>query len=133
MSCSYDAAVQLIDGAVLPAQFQHEELDRDLVWELIGKTVCRRIDDLDNPWAQRVTIDFSDGKPKLAQEVRAPKGVDPAMSNEDIHQKRKLIPEGIFDGGKQKKIEDLVLNIKDVEDIAELGHLMAGVTANHIA
>lgn len=57
--------VQLIDSQVLLAQCRHEELGRDLVWEVMGKTVCRQTDDLDNPWAQRVTIDFNNRKPSL--------------------------------------------------------------------
>jgi aconitate decarboxylase len=118
---------------VLPAQFRHEQLDRDEVWELIRKTQCRQVDDFDSPWTQRVTIDFRDEKPTLVKIVKAPKGIDPAMSNEEILQKWRLAMETVIDLERRKKIEDLVLNMQTVENIVDLGQLMAGATANPIA
>ncbi len=133
MNCAYTAAVQLIDNVVLPAQFRHEQLDRDEVWEQIRKTQCRQVDDFDSPWTQRVTIDFRDEKPTLVKIVKAPKGIDPAMSNEEILQKWRLAMETVIDFERRKKTEDLVLNIQTVENIVDLGHLMAGATTNPIA
>lgn len=132
MSCSYIAAVQLVDGMVTPAQFRHRQLDRDELWRLIKKTECRRVDDLDNPWAQRVTLEFGDGQPALVQIVSAPKGVKPALSNEEIRQKWRLITQGVISDERREKIENVVLNIEDVADIVTLGPFMAEMTANAV-
>ncbi|KAI9783318.1 MAG: hypothetical protein M1816_001416 [Peltula sp. TS41687] len=53
MGCAYVSAVQFVDGDVLPAQFRYQELDRDLLWEVLGRTMCTQLDGLDNKWAQR--------------------------------------------------------------------------------
>ena len=133
MNCAYIAAVQLVDGMVTPAQFRQGMLDRDLVWDLIGKTVCKQADDLGGAWAQRITIEFGDDAPTLVQVVQTPKGVNPEMSNEDILDKWRLITKGVIDDMRRAKIEDLVLNLQKVENIVELVSLMAATTANPIA
>lgn len=55
MSAAYTAAVQLVDGQVLPNQFRGDQLDRDIVWDLIGRTKCFYALDLgEGRYAQRV-------------------------------------------------------------------------------
>lgn len=129
MSNSYVAALQLADGHVLPAQFHQEAIDRDDVWRLISKTICKQNDNLDNPWAQRVTIEFADQRPTLVQAVKAPKGIKPPMSNEEVVSKWRSVTKGIIDDERRQQIEDLVLDLDGLKDITALTRLLAGSTA----
>ncbi len=59
------------------------------------KTRCRQVNNFDNPWMQQVTMDFSDEKQTLVKVLKAPNGIDLAMSNQDILQKCRLAMETV--------------------------------------
>lgn len=122
MSAAYAASVQLVDRQVLPAQFSQQSLDRDAVWDLIQKTECKSAEEFKNSWAQRVTIKLKQNtnQPDLVQTVKAPKGVDPVLSNEEIFQKWRLYTDGVIDVNRRNVIERLVLGLENLTDISEL-------------
>ena len=82
------AAVQFIDGQVLPAQFATSRIDREVVWALANKIKCVHnpefIVDKVETWHQRVAIDFANDRPVLQHMLLAPKGISPPLSNEEI-------------------------------------------------
>lgn len=134
MSAAYAAAVQLIDGQVLPTQFGQPQMDRDEVWDLVNKIQC-----VHNPefsvdkikaWHQRVIVDLANDRPALQQLVLAPKGINPPLSNEEVLSKWRKITEGVIKEDRRQKIEDLVLGIEDLIDVAELVELLVGRTEN---
>jgi aconitate decarboxylase len=131
MSNAYVAVTQMVDYQVLPAQFRADQLDRDEVWELVRKVTCKQSDD-SNSGATQVMITFKD-KATLSHKVKAQRGVDPALSNDEILEKWKLITKDIIDDKRREEIEELVLNLEDCKDIALLGELMARETKNVIA
>ena len=133
MSNAYVAATQLVDRQVLPAQFRHDRLERDELWELVNKTTCVHSPDLTSKWTQVVTISFKDGKPTLTQRREAQRGVDPPLSNEEILDKWRLITRDVIDDERLREIETLVLGLEDCTNVAVLGELMAGITKNPIA
>ena len=96
MSNAYVAATELVAGQVLPAQFRHHELESDEVWGLADKTSCEHNKDFDNRYSQRATITFND-KSTITAMVKAAKGVDPALTNEEIVGKWRLITKGVID------------------------------------
>ena len=135
MSASYVAAVQLIDHQVTPAQFRHNQLDREHLWSLVGKIVCRHNEKFDkiNPWRQKVTIKFRDGEgDDLVQKVEKPKGFKPPLSNEEILHKWRDMTANVVDEARRKEIEHLVLGLEDEPDMKRLSDLLAGMIKNPI-
>ncbi|KAJ5579718.1 uncharacterized protein N7459_005703 [Penicillium hispanicum] len=132
MSCSYVAAVQLVDRLVSPQEFRHELLDRDVLWGLVDKTECFHTPELGEKYEQRVTIAFKDGS-EAVKTLAAPRDVAPGLSNEEILDKFRTFTGGIIEEQRRDAIEKLVLNLETVADIAGLEALLAGQTKNPIA
>lgn len=136
MSASYAAAVQLIDGQVLPAQFAPSQIDREEVWALINKIKCVHNPDFSvdkvKAWHQRVTIDFASEGPILQQLILAPKGISsPPLSNEEILSKWRKTIEGYIKEDIRDKNENIVLRLEDLADVAELSKLLGAKTETH--
>ncbi|KAL3429634.1 hypothetical protein BDV09DRAFT_180068 [Aspergillus tetrazonus] len=129
MSCAYAAAVQLIDGQVLTEQFQDSLLNRDELWELIGKIECRQAEESGNVMSQRATVKFNDGT-EVSKFVAAAKGVDPPLSNREIVDKFRTFTKALIPEERQRKIEETVLGLEGMEDISELENLLAGLTSS---
>lgn len=135
MSASYIAAVQLIDHKVTPAQFQHHQLDREHLWQLVDKIVCKHNEQFDkeNPWRQRVTVSFQDGEgDEVVKQLEKPRGFKPPLSNEDILDKWRDMTANVVDDTRRKEIEQLVLGLEDETDMKRLSGLLAGMTRNPI-
>ncbi|GAM86937.1 hypothetical protein ANO11243_049580 [Dothideomycetidae sp. 11243] len=132
MSCSYAAATQIIDKAVLPAQFRHDMLDRDDIWGLIDKTTTAAADDLEKSYRQRATVTLSDGK-TLTADVKAPRGIDPALTNEEVEEKYIALIESVAEAERRDKIKEMVLAMEKVDRVADLDVLLSSPTKNPIA
>jgi aconitate decarboxylase len=131
MSNAYVAATQLVDGQVLPAQFRQDKLESDEVWSLVSKTSCEYSKGFDTMSAQRATITFKD-KSTVTAMVNGAKGVDPALTNEEIVEKWRLLTKGVIDDERMERIETLCLNFEAMEDVTELLDLLAATTKNPI-
>lgn len=131
MSNSYVAATQIVDGAVLPAQFQPDQLERNVVWDLVNKTTCEHSANYSKKWMQRATIEFRDA-PTLVSVVEAPRGVDPALSNAEILEKWRTLVKDVITVGRREEIEEMCLNLEEVEDVTALADLLVAVTQNQI-
>ncbi|CAL5873592.1 uncharacterized protein PFLUO_LOCUS7873 [Penicillium psychrofluorescens] len=132
MSCAYVAAVQLVDGQVTPHEFHQDLLDRDIIWELVNKTECFHTPQLGEKYEQRVTVTVANGD-SITETLRAPRDVDPGLSNEDILDKFRRYTSEVIDDQRRDMIEKLVLGLEDIEDICALEDLLAGPTLNPIA
>jgi aconitate decarboxylase len=130
MSAAYTAAVQLVDGQVLPNQFRHDQLNRGIVWDLIGKTECLHAPDLgEDRYTQRVTITLNDGT-VLSETLDNPRSVSPGLSNQEILEKWRRLTQGIMDEGTRDRIERLVLEMETLEDVRVLDDLMSTSVSN---
>ena len=127
MNNAYVAATQMVDKQVLTSEFREDKLERDLVWDLVKKSTCEHSQEYTKSWAQKATITFKD-KPTLTTVVQAPRGVDPALTNEDILDKWKLVTRDVIDDDRRLQIENAVLNLDAIENILDLGRLLAGIT-----
>ncbi|KAK4574195.1 hypothetical protein LTR86_001956 [Recurvomyces mirabilis] len=133
MSNMFVAATQIVHGQVMPAEFRHDMLDNEDVWRLVEKSECVQWSDPDIPFGrQTVTIDFSNG-PEISHQVEAARGVEPALSNEEIVEKWRLLAGSVVEKDRLEKIERLVLNMDTTQDVSPLYELLAGVTKNPIA
>ncbi|SLM38772.1 MmgE/PrpD, partial [Lasallia pustulata] len=109
----------MIDHEVLAAQFRHDKLERDEVWELVDKTICKQTEGFGSKWTQQITIAFKDNS-TIFEKVLVQRGVDPPLSNEEVVEKWRALTKGVIDDKRRKNIEDLVLNLEDCKDIALL-------------
>ena len=137
MSIQYAAAAQLVDGQVLMIQFSAEKLNRPLLRELMAKITPTHNRELDGDkgngvgWRTNMTVKFRDGT-EFKESVRAPKGIEPAVSNEEIVNKWRSLVDGVLDVERRDQIEECVLGMDKVEDISVLCGLLAGVVKSPI-
>lgn len=131
MSCSFVAATQIVDEQVLAAQFRHDKLTSDVVWDLVDKTTCVNTDAFPSGWTQRATITF-EGKPTLVATVDCPRGISPPFTNEEIVTKWRDITKNVIDEVRRARIEEFCLGLDTLENVVELGRLMADITKNPI-
>jgi aconitate decarboxylase len=124
MSIQYAAAAQLVDGEVLMSLFGADKLDRPIVRELMEKVkpVYNAEFDSDS-FKTCVTVNFTDGA--LAQQtLNAARGIDPPCSNEDIVAKWRAPMKGVIDEDKVAEIENMVLEMESLDDVASLAKLL---------
>ena len=122
MSDKFCAACQLIDRQVLPPQFSSENLNRDTIWELVGKTFCvhnPQFDEEKAVYRTRVTIEFDDGRAAISATKEAARGVAPPLSNEEILAKWRRMTEGLIDTERRARTEEMVLGLDRVLDIQD--------------
>ena len=134
MSTRYTVAAQLVDRAVLMDQFKASNIDRDDLWNLVDKVSCvwNREFDARSAWWTKVTVDFGSGY-TVSHEVPGPKTYVDALQNEGIKSKWEKLTERVLDPERKLRIEELVLNLEEVEDLADLMRLLEGDVANPIS
>ena len=116
MSCAYAVALQLVDGEILPTKFAAATLNRDELWHIIEKVECRHIEEFHLRWAQRAIVTFNDGEVLKAM-VDTPRGVHPALSNDEILHKWRTATKDIVDHETRQALEDIVLNLEGEKDV----------------
>lgn len=131
MNNAYCAATQLVDGEVFVQQFNSHNLERDVIWDLVAKTTCRKAEELPVWKTQQVRIQMADGR-VLEQKVDAPKGVNPKTQNEEVIDKARRITTHV-DPARWQEIEDFVLNLDKQSDMSKLGDLLRMTIGNPIA
>ncbi|PWY95286.1 immune-responsive protein [Aspergillus sclerotioniger CBS 115572] len=130
MCVPYAVALQVVDGEIVPGQFAPGKLNREELWEVIGKVECREVDEFDYSWAQRVRITFEDGE-VVETMLKAPRGVNPELSNEEVVEKWRAVTRGVIGEERQREIEAVVLNMEEVDDVVgRLGELLGPETVN---
>ena len=130
MNLGYAAAVALLDGTVMPAQFSEARLDADDVWDLLGKVRVHLDEDLENGPLERLfgtdlTIALRDGT-TLHRWIEHPHGgpLDPVTNDELIAKFRTLVGP-LLPAARLDAIQRAVLGLEDLADIGELGQLLA--------
>ncbi|PWY82047.1 2-methylcitrate dehydratase PrpD [Aspergillus heteromorphus CBS 117.55] len=140
MSCAYAAAMQILEGAVQPAQFAPAQLERQDVWTLMGKIKCVHNPDFDHTmaaiWQQRVHVELWEGDEQsgesktLVQYIDAPRGNKVPLSNEEILGKWRSNTKDVIDQERREAIEKLVLGLEGVDDVRGLVELLRRRTGN---
>ena len=121
MSTRYVAAVQLLDRNVFIEQFSDSHLDRDSIWALIDKVTCSWNPDFDSkgPWYTRVSVEFEDGE-TVAGEAARVESMAHLMPEGKIREKSRGLMGLVMDAGTIERLEDAILNLEEVGDIAEI-------------
>ncbi|CAM6121943.1 unnamed protein product [Calypogeia fissa] len=125
MSIQYAASVQLVDGVVLMAQFSEEKMHRPIIQVLMKKVHPRYNPEFDTAvWRTRVTMRFADGT-EYVEDLNAPRGIDPPVTNEQIVQKWRMLVDGVLEEKRRGAIEKCVLGLENLNDISPLLELLA--------
>jgi aconitate decarboxylase len=129
MNVAYVVAVALLDGQVLVEQFTQDRINRDDVWALIDRTITHHEKAYDSlPVDERLTtqvrMTVNDGTTRGAKVVH-PRGTgDRKLTNADIHEKYTRLTDHVVSVERQAAIEKAVLNIDDLDDVAQLTSLL---------
>jgi 2-methylcitrate dehydratase PrpD len=129
MNVAYVVAVALLDGDVLVDQFSQARINRDDVWKLIDRTIIhheKAYDSLptDEQLTTNVRVTYNDGTTRAVKVVH-PRGTgDRNLTNADIRDKYTKLTHRVISADRQAAIEKAVLNIDNLDDIAQLGELL---------
>jgi aconitate decarboxylase len=129
MNVAYAVAAALLDGDVLVDQFTQARIDSDDVWALIDRTLThheKAYDHLptDEQLTTQVHLTFKDGVTRAAKVVH-PRGTgDRNLTNSEIRDKYAKLTNRVISADRQAAIENTVLNIDTVGDVAELTALL---------
>src|ERR1700691_3579723 len=116
MNVMYTVAVALLDGAVLIDQFAEDRINRDDVWNLIGRTRTHHHKAYDALPAQdqlttRVTVTLKDGSTREKTVAHPPGTGDHLLTGADIVAKYRNLTRSVIDTGRQDAIEKAVLEL----------------------
>ena len=131
MSNMFVCATQLVENAVMAAQFGPSGLESDSRWDLVSKTKCECIKEYSDG-ATEVEIAFEDGK-SVKKYTTSQRGVDPPLTNDEIREKFRMLAGAVIEPERSEKIESLVLDIDSIEDISGLVELLTAPTRNPLA
>jgi aconitate decarboxylase len=129
MNVAYAVAAALLDGDVLVDQFTQARINSDDVWALIDRTLThheKAYDHLptDEQLTTQVHLTFKDGRTRAAKVVH-PRGTgDRNLTNSEIRDKYAKLTNRAISADRQAAIENTVLNIDTVGDVAELTALL---------
>jgi 2-methylcitrate dehydratase PrpD len=129
MNVAYAVAVALLDGDVLIDQFSHKRINDDNVWNLIDRTQTHHEQAYDRlPLDERLTtqvrLTLTDGR-TCAKTITHPRGTgDRTLANADILDKYRKLTDRAISSQRQAAIENTILNIDTLDDIAHLMTLL---------
>jgi 2-methylcitrate dehydratase PrpD len=129
MNVAYAAAVTLLDGTALAAQFAPGRIDADDVWELIARTTTRHEIAFDQRYEDgyntRLRVTFLDGSEREAFVEHPRGGIARPLSEAEVIDKFRTLTEGVIDPDRSAAIEHTVLAIEELDDARELVALLA--------
>jgi 2-methylcitrate dehydratase PrpD len=128
MNMAYAIAVAIIDGAAMVHQFSPQRIDQDDVWRVIPKITARHDPEFDNAGQlgrgrTRMRVYFTDGT-NLDAFRQASRAIVSPLSNEEILAKFRTLTEGIVAADRRAAIEDAVLHMEALPDMARLVELL---------
>ncbi|MFF1556032.1 MmgE/PrpD family protein [Streptomyces sp. NPDC058279] len=131
MNIAYATAVAILDGHVRPDRFTPARIDADDVWQLIGRTEVRQVDEPQDPtWTQRgyntrLTLTLRGGE-VLTQALNQPHGgPDDPLTNPEIREKYRTLTAEVIDAERATEIERVVLDLEGQSDLGRLVELLA--------
>jgi 2-methylcitrate dehydratase PrpD len=129
MNIMYTVAVALLDGAVLIDQFAEDRINRDDVWNLIGRTRTHHHKAYDalppqDQLTTRVMLTLKDGSTREETVAHPPGTGDRLLTDADIVAKYRNLTRSLIDTGRQDAIEKAVLGLDALDNISALTDLL---------
>lgn len=121
MNAAYAVAVQLVDGEVIPTSFALDKLNREVLQNLIQKTVCVRQENFGHTLRTRMTVTFLEHAEDVVEMVEMPRGVRPKLSDIEIMEKWETLTTGLLDEERRNLVLDSVMRI---EGLSNMDHLV---------
>ncbi|MDQ1040192.1 aconitate decarboxylase [Streptomyces sp. V3I8] len=131
MNIAYATAVALLDGHVRPEQFTPARIDADDVWQLIGRTEVKQVDEPQDPtWTQRgyntrLTITLRGGEVRTQALNQPHGGPDDPLTHTEIRDKYRALTTGVIDADRAQEIERIVLDLENQPALDRLVELLA--------
>ncbi|MFJ4657357.1 MmgE/PrpD family protein [Nocardia sp. NPDC088792] len=134
MNLGYAAAVALLDGQVLPAQFTERRLNADDVWELLGKVDVLLDEEIQNGpplerFATVLTITLDDGTVFTKRIAQPHGGPSDPVTDDDIIAKYRALAGPLVETSRLDAIQRAVLGLDELADVRELADLLAAPVA----
>ena len=129
MNVAYAVAVALLDGDVLVDQFSPKRINSDDVWKLINRTLThheKAYDNLpvDEQLTTQVRLTLTDGSAQTAK-ITHPRGTgDRSLTNAEIRDKFAKLTNHPIASERRASIEQAVLNLEKLDDVAQLTTLL---------
>ncbi len=129
MSVAYAVAVALLDGDVLVDQFSPKRINSDDVWKLIDRTLThheKAYDNLpiDEQLTTQVRLTLTAGSTQAAK-ITHPRGTgDRSLTNAEIRDKFAKLTNHPIASERRASIEQAVLSLEKLDDIAQLTTLL---------
>jgi aconitate decarboxylase len=129
MNVMYTVAVAFLDGSVLIDQFAEDRINRDDVWNLIGRTRTHHEKAYDalpveDRLTTRVVVTLKNGNTREKTVGHPPGTGDRRLTGGDIIHKYRGLAHSVIDADRQSAIEKVVLNLEALDDISTLIHLL---------
>ncbi|MEO3388159.1 MmgE/PrpD family protein [Mesorhizobium sp. CAU 1741] len=129
MFIGYSAAVAVLDGAAMMAQYTPSRIDSDDVWEMISRIEAHHDASVDSKprqeqLATRLEIKLRDGA-VLRAEIPEPPGFHSnPMPNEAVVAKFHALTGGLIEEGRRKAIAQMILDLESLDDAGALLDLL---------
>ncbi|QHE87483.1 MmgE/PrpD family protein [Hydrogenophaga sp. BPS33] len=129
MNIGYCMAVAILDGEAVVRQFTPARIEAEDVWNLIPKVEVRNDPEFDEGGAEmrfrsRVAVTFTDGE-RIEVERHTSRTIEARQSIEEVAEKYCSLTDGLIDPERQRKIQEMVLDIEALDDVRELLALLA--------
>lgn len=130
MSHCYVVAVTLLDGSPTVPQFAPARINRDDVWQLIGRIHAFQDKDIDSRgeegrWGTRLIVTYNDGRTEEIETPFPKGGPKFPFSNEDIVEKYDRLAALVMETGHARELKDMVLGLEHCRDIGEFTRLLS--------
>ena len=130
MNHCYVVAVTLLDGSPSVQQFSPDRINRDDVWKLLERIMCRDPEiearGEEGRWGTRLTVTFTDGRTEEV-EVQYPKGGSQfPLSNDAITRKYDRLTSLVLDRKVAENLKKVILDMENCHDVSAISHLLSG-------
>jgi 2-methylcitrate dehydratase PrpD len=130
MNVAYAVAVAILDGAAMVQQFAPQRSDRDDVWRLIPRITAHHDPEFDKVAGRgrsaRMTVTLKDGT-RIEHFTEVARTIGAPLSDAQVVAKYRVLTDGIITPGRQREIEERVLNLETMASTVELSRLLAPV------
>ena len=122
MNAAFAVAVKLVDRKVVPISFVTGMLSREILYDLIKRTVCE-LREAFSLGRIRITMMFSDHV-DVVESLEVPGGMRPKLSIQDVVEKWEGLTAELLDENQSKAILQDVMRIEQLNKFPEMARFL---------